>query len=89
MSPGSSQTSFDQGRSIAFVDTGSYPTRDGNHVVPWIDGEPAFRRICKAIEAAQESVWATVTFMWPSFRMPDARGSALEVLDRAADRGAR
>jgi len=25
--------------SVPFVDTGTYPTRTGNHVVPWIDGE--------------------------------------------------
>lgn len=70
-----------------FVTTGSYPTRAGNQIRPWIDGEPAFRRICEAIEAAQTSVWATVTFMWPSFLMPDGRGAALEVLERAARRG--
>ena len=73
--------------SIPFVDSGTYPTRSGNHVVPWIDGEPAFRRICEAIELAQESVWATITFMWPSFQMPDGRGTALDVLERAAHRG--
>jgi cardiolipin synthase len=73
--------------SVPFVDTGTYPTRTGNHVVPWIDGEPAFRRICAAIELAQESVWATITFMWPSFQMPDGRGSAFDVLERAAHRG--
>jgi hypothetical protein len=50
-----------------FVATGSYPTRDGNLVRPLIDGEPAFRRICEAIEAARHSVWATITFMWPKF----------------------
>ena len=72
---------------MPFVDTGTYPTRTGNHVVPWIDGEPAFRRICEAIELAQESVWATITFMWPSFHMPDGRGTALDVLERAAHRG--
>lgn len=70
-----------------FVNTGTYPTRGGNHVRPWIDGEPAFRRICEAIEAAQQSVWATVTFMWPSFQMPDGRGATLDVLERAARRG--
>ena len=73
--------------SVPFVDTGTYPTRTGNHVVPWIDGEPAFRRICEAIELAQESVWATITFMWSSFQMPDGRGTALDVLERAAHRG--
>lgn len=70
-----------------FVTTGTYPTRGGNQIRPWIDGIPAFRRICAAIEAAQHSVCATVTFMWPSFQMPDGRGSALDVLERAARRG--
>src|SRR5262245_40916004 len=73
--------------SVPFVDTGSYPTRAGNRVLPLIDGDPAFRRICEAIELAQESVWATITFMWPSFHMPDGRGTALDVLERAAHRG--
>lgn len=73
--------------SPPFVNTGAYPTRGGNQVRPWIDGEPAFRRICATIEAAQQSVWATVTFMWPSFQMPDGRGAALDVLERAARRG--
>lgn len=73
--------------SSPFVTTGAYPTRSGNQVRPWIDGEPAFRRICTAIEAAQQSVWVTVTFMWPSFQMPDGRGAPLDVLERAAQRG--
>ncbi|MBS1794952.1 MAG: phosphatidylserine/phosphatidylglycerophosphate/cardiolipin synthase family protein [Acidobacteria bacterium] len=70
-----------------FVDSGRYPTRGGNSVRPWIDGEPAFRRICQAIEAARHGVWATITFMWPSFRMPDGRGAPLDVLESAARRG--
>lgn len=70
-----------------FVDSGTYPTRSGNQVQPWIDGEPAFRRICQAIEAAQHSVWATITFMWPSFQMPDGRGAPLDVFESAARRG--
>ena len=72
---------------IPFVSSGSYPARPGNFVRALVDGEPAFRRICEAIEAAKHSVWVTVTFMWPSFEMPDGRGSALDVLDRAAARG--
>lgn len=72
---------------IPFVSSGSYPLRVGNFVRPLVDGEPAFRRICEAIEAARKSVWVTVTFMWPTFEMPDGRGSALDVLDRAAARG--
>jgi cardiolipin synthase A/B len=67
--------------------SGTYPTRGGNSVQLLIDGEPAFQRVCEAIEAAKHSVWATITFMWSDFRMPDGRGTALEVLDRAAKRG--
>lgn len=73
--------------TIPFVPSGSYPLRAGNNVRPLIDGEPAFRRICKAVEAARRSVWVTVTFMWPTFEMPDGRGTALDMLDRAAERG--
>ena len=73
--------------SLRFVDTGAYPTRFGNRVLPWIDGLPAFRRICEVIEGARQSVWVTITFMWPSFRMPDGRGTALAVLEDAACRG--
>ena len=72
---------------IPFVSSGSYPTRAGNSVRPLIDGEPAFRRICTAIEAAQQSIWVTVTFLWADFEMPDGRGNTFDVLDRAADRG--
>jgi phosphatidylserine/phosphatidylglycerophosphate/cardiolipin synthase-like enzyme len=69
------------------VQDASYPVRPGNLVRPLIDGVPAFRRVCEAIDSARHSVWATVTFMWPSFRMPDGRGSALDVLGCAAARG--
>ena len=48
--------------SSPFVATGAYPTRGGNRLRPWIDGEPAFRRICEVIEAAQRTVWATVAW---------------------------
>jgi cardiolipin synthase len=65
----------------------SYPVRSGNALLPLVDGEPAFRRVCETIEAARHSVWVTVTFMWSDFQMPDGRGSALDVLNRAAARG--
>lgn len=65
----------------------SYPVRPGNMLRPLVDGEPAFRRVCEAIESAQHSVWATVTFMWATCQMPDGRGSPLDVLGRAAERG--
>ncbi|HEY7393301.1 MAG TPA: phosphatidylserine/phosphatidylglycerophosphate/cardiolipin synthase family protein [Gemmatimonadaceae bacterium] len=73
--------------AVPFVRTSAYPVRAGNVVRPFVDGTPAFRRICEAIEAAEHSVWLTVAFMWSSFEMPDGRGSALDVLDRAASRG--
>ncbi|MDQ8732777.1 phosphatidylserine/phosphatidylglycerophosphate/cardiolipin synthase family protein [Bradyrhizobium sp. LHD-71] len=72
---------------IPFADAGSYPVRAGNLVHPLIDGEPAFRRICKAVETAQHSVWLTVAWIWDAFRMPDGRGSLFDVLDAAAGRG--
>ena len=75
------------GTAIPFVRSASYPIRSGNMVRPLIDGEPAFRRICEAIEAAQQNVWVTVTFMWTTFEMPDGRGCTFDVLDRAAARG--
>ena len=61
--------------------------RPGNEVRTLVDGEAAFRRICEAIEAAHRSVWATIAFLWADFEMPDGRGSAFDVLDRAAARG--
>jgi phosphatidylserine/phosphatidylglycerophosphate/cardiolipin synthase-like enzyme len=73
--------------AFPFATTGAYPTRDGNLVRWWIDGEPTLERICQAIEVAQHSVWVTVTFMWDAFQMPGGRGSALQVLERAAGRG--
>lgn len=73
--------------SPTFLTSGPYPARSGNRITPWIDGEPAFRRICAAIEAAEASVWATITFMWPAFRMPDGRGTPLDLFERAAQRG--
>ena len=72
---------------IPFATNGSYPVRNGNRVRPLIDGEPAFRRICEAVEAARSSVWVTVAFLQDGFQMPDGRGSVFDVLDRAAGRG--
>lgn len=66
---------------------GTYPRRDGNRVRPLVDGEPAFRRICEAVEAARRRVWVTVAFLDHDVPMPDGRGSFFDVLDRAAARG--
>ncbi len=65
----------------------SYPLRRGNRVRHLIDGEPAFRRICEAIEAAESRVWATIAFIDRDCPMPGGRGSIFDVLDRAAARG--
>ena len=54
---------------------------------PLIDGLPAFRRICEAIESAERSFFATIAFVHTDFVMPDDRGSLFDVLDRAAARG--
>lgn len=71
----------------AFVTTGSYPTRQGNHLQLLLDGEAAFRQVCEAIEQAKHQVWAAITFMWPGFEFPDGRGTPLAFLNRAAARG--
>jgi cardiolipin synthase A/B len=73
--------------AIPHAPRASYPIRSGNVIRPLIDGEPAFRRVCEAIEAAKHSVWATVTFLWAACQMPDGRGTPLDVLNRAAERG--
>ncbi len=62
---------------------GSYPVRTGNAVRPLVDG----RRIGEVIDRARHSVWLTVAFYTPDFRMPDGRGSLFDVLDRAVARG--
>ncbi len=65
----------------------SYPLRRGNLLRPLIGGEPAFRRICEAAEAARHSVWVTVAFLGKDVELPDRRGHLFDVLDRAAARG--
>ncbi len=64
----------------------AYPLRDGNRLHPLIGGRETFRRICAAAEAARHSIWLTVAFLTPDFRMPDGHGSLFDVLDRAVDR---
>ncbi len=72
---------------VPFIERGSYPRRSGNLVRPLVDSGPAFRRIGEAVESAQHSVWITVTFMALDFQMPDGRGTFLDVLDSAVNRG--
>lgn len=75
------------GNHIPFIESGSYPIRAGNRVTPLVDGEPAFRRICEAVESARSSVWLTVAFLEPGFEMPGGRDSLFDVLDAAKARG--
>ncbi len=72
---------------IPFATTGTYPVRSGNWLRPLIDGEPAFQRICEAVEAAQHSVWITIAFLDEDFLMPGQQGTFFDVLDRAKARG--
>ncbi|MGH7893526.1 MAG: phospholipase D-like domain-containing protein, partial [Candidatus Binatia bacterium] len=69
------------------AERGTYPVRSGNVVRPLIDGVPAFRRLCEAIEAAHQRVWGTVAFVDRTALLPDGRGTLFDVLDRAAARG--
>jgi cardiolipin synthase len=75
------------GDYIPHAENCSYPLRMGNTVYPLIDGAPAFRRICEAVEQSQHSVWVTIAFIDLEFKMPDGRGSLFDVLDRAKERG--
>jgi phosphatidylserine/phosphatidylglycerophosphate/cardiolipin synthase-like enzyme len=72
---------------VAGARNASYPIRAGNTVRPLVDGVPAFRRICEAVESARARVWVTVAFIDRDVPMPDGRGSFFDVLDRAAARG--
>ncbi len=72
---------------VPHIEESSYPLRQGNLLTPLIGGEPAFRRICEAVEAARQSVWVTVAFLASDVELPDQRGHLFDVLDRAAARG--
>ena len=67
--------------------SGAYPPRAGNVLRPLIDGPEAFGRIADAVESAHHSVWVTLAFHEAAFRFPGGRGSLLDLLGAAADRG--
>ena len=75
------------GSYIAPAASGSFPLRAGNVVRPLVDGVPAFRRICEAVEAARRRVWVTIAFLDRTVELPDGRGTLFDVLDRAVARG--
>ncbi|MGH0033226.1 MAG: phospholipase D-like domain-containing protein [Myxococcota bacterium] len=66
---------------------GAYPLRGGNAVAPLVDGGPAFRRICEAVENARSSVFVTVAFIERDVALPGGHGTLFDLLDRAAERG--
>lgn len=86
MAPAVSGVTVD-GSPIPAPAEAAYPVRAGNRVRPLIDAVPAFRRICEAVEQARHSVWVTVAFLSPAFRMPGDQGTIFDVLDRAVARG--
>ncbi len=73
--------------NVSHATRSAYPVRGGNAVHFLIDGVPAFRRICEAVEAARHSLWLTVAFIERDVALPDARGSLFDLLDRAVARG--
>jgi cardiolipin synthase len=72
---------------IPHAHNASYPLREGNRLIPLIDGPAAFGRIAEAVEAAEHSVWVTLAFHEKEFRFPGGRGSLIDLLDSAARRG--
>ena len=72
---------------IPAAENSSYPLREGNRVVPLIDGALAFGRICEAVESATKSIWITIAFINEDFLMPGGRGSFFEVCETASQRG--
>jgi phosphatidylserine/phosphatidylglycerophosphate/cardiolipin synthase-like enzyme len=72
---------------VPAVRRAAYPLRTGNALRALVDGEPAFRRICAAVESAGESVWLTVAYVDRDVQMPDRSGALFAMLERAARRG--
>ncbi len=72
---------------IPSVQRASYPLRPGNFVRPLVDGEPAFRRIGEAVQAARRSVWVTIAYVDREAQLPDRHGTVFDLLERAAERG--
>ncbi|MDC0723115.1 phospholipase D-like domain-containing protein [Nannocystis bainbridge] len=76
----------DDGLLAIADDHGPYPVRDGNRVVPWIDGLPFFERLAAAVAAARTRLWVIVSFIQPDFRLPDGL-AWWDLLDRCHARG--
>ena len=64
-----------------------FPVRSGNLIEPLVDGALAFDRIASAVEAAITSVWVCVAFLEVEVQFPGGRGTFLDLMDAAVDRG--
>ncbi|MDG2427562.1 MAG: phosphatidylserine/phosphatidylglycerophosphate/cardiolipin synthase family protein [Acidimicrobiales bacterium] len=64
-----------------------FPVRSGNLIEPLVDGAMAFDRIASAVEAATASVWVCVAFLEVEVQFPGRRGTFLDLMDAAVDRG--
>ncbi|HJO80647.1 MAG: hypothetical protein CL435_05705 [Acidimicrobiaceae bacterium] len=66
---------------------GAFPPREGNLVLPLVDGAVAFDLIAEAVEAAVSSVWVCVAFIEVDAIFPHGRGTFLDLMDTATGRG--
>lgn len=66
---------------------GPYPARGGNAVTPLVGEFAFFDALLAAIDAAQVSIWMTISFANRAFRLPDG-GTLWAAFRRASDRGA-
>ena len=57
-----------------------YPQREGNTVIPYIDGEKAMQRIFDAIVNAQSKVWLTMCFVDVNHVIPSFTKSIIEII---------
>jgi len=64
----------------------TYPLRQGNKVIPWVDGKPFYTRLYEAFEKAEHSIWFVVSFLHRDFQFP--QGPYLwDALDEFAAKG--
>ncbi len=69
------------------VSGASYPARSGNTVAVLIDGRETFTRIFSVIGQATASVWITVSFFDPDFRLDPTGPTLFELLEERTEAG--
>ncbi|MFP6627222.1 MAG: phosphatidylserine/phosphatidylglycerophosphate/cardiolipin synthase family protein [Deltaproteobacteria bacterium] len=69
------------------VPEANYPARSGNTVAVLIDGRETFTRIFSVIGQATGSVWITVSFFDPDFRLNPKGPTLFEFLEERAEAG--